>query len=85
MKDHHPQPLFGPDEWDIDFTFDLNLSFLDYLLISLYLVFLTPLLLLLDLIWFLIRKVKGGFKNKQEPQQKPAPAHGYFSIISKLF
>ena len=88
MKKQVSQPDFGPSEWDIDFSFDLDLNLFDYFLVALYLVFIAPILFLFQLAQKLFRSIKSLYENRKNPQQeKAADAHGYglLSMIAKIF
>jgi len=85
MKVQLSQPNYGPKEWDFDFSFDLDLSFSDYLFIGLYLVFIVPFALLLELVQFIYFAVKDTVFVPSERQEKPGKTHGLLSMISKYF
>ena len=88
MKKQVSQPDYGPLEWDIDFSFDLDLNLFDYFLVALYLVFIAPILFLFQLAQQLFRSIKSLYDNRNKPrQEKAADAHGYglLSIIAKIF
>lgn len=81
------QPDYGPSEWDIDFSFDLEMSLLDYLFVGMYLIFFIPLELLFTGVTIIYRKVSGWFippeKHGAESNHPPSP--GLLSLISKIF
>jgi len=85
MKVQLSQPNYGPKEWDFDFSFDLDLSFSDYLFIGLYLIFIVPFALLLELVQFIYFTVKGTVFAPSEQQEKPGKTHRLQSMISKYF
>lgn len=81
------QPDYGPSEWDINFSFDLELSLLDYLFLGIYLLFFIPLQLLFAGVTFIYRKVSGWFNppEKHQAASNQSPSPGLLSLISKLF
>lgn len=85
MNKSNHQPVYGPDEWDIDFSFDLDMSLSDYLLIGCYLIFVVPVSFLIKAVetvysWF------AGLFSKEQDKAEPARAnYGLFSMISKIF
>ena len=88
MKKQVSQPDYGPAEWDINFSFDLDLNLFDYFLVALYVVFIAPILFLFQLAQKLFRSIKSLYDNRKNPQQeKAADAHGYglLSMIAKIF
>jgi hypothetical protein len=85
MKSHVPQPDYGPSHWDIDFSFDLDLSFSDYLLIGGYILFLAPILLLIDCVNYGYYGLKNLFTAENQPGRPDGARVGMMASIAKLF
>ncbi len=55
MQRESCQPDYGPSEYDLDFNFDVDFGFTDYLIIGVYFVFVLPVLTLLSVTQSLFR------------------------------
>jgi len=85
MQQEPYQPNYGPTEYDLDFNFDLDFSFSDYLLIGVYFVSILPVLTLLGLVQSLFRKIKGAIVQTREPKEEQQSSPGLLSFVSKIF
>jgi len=85
MKEQQSQPVYGPDEWDFDFSFDLEFSLTDYLLVGLYLILVGPFVLLFRLIHYLYSLMGDAVRAVRSPSKRAQPTHGMLTMISKLF
>lgn len=70
MKTKVNQPDYGPSDWDINSDFDLDLSLSDYLSLGLYLIFVVPILFVLESIQFLFRKTFDLFHVSEKTPAK---------------
>ena len=76
--------VFDPGDYDPVFKFELELSIGDYLLLSLYLIFIAPLELLGWVIKRIYQAVTGAVGSiRSLPETKPQG--GLLSVFSKLF
>lgn len=85
MKQESYQPNYGSTEWDLDFNFELDFSFSDYMMIGVYLVLILPVLTLLSLVQSLFRKIKSIIAQTREPEEEQLRSPGLLSLISKIF
>lgn len=85
MQQESYQPDYGPTEYDLDFNFDLDFSFSDYLIIGVYFVFILPILSLLSFAQSLFRKIKTTIVYKREPKEEQLRSPGLLSFFSKIF
>jgi len=85
MKRTNCQPVYGPEEWDIDFSFDLDLKFPDYLLIAGYLLFVVPAALLVTLAAAAFSWLTGLLHGERDEAAQQKANLGLVSMISKLF
>ena len=76
--------VFDPGDYDPVFKFELELSIGDYLLLSLYLVFLAPLELLGWVIKRTYQAVTGAVDSIRNLAESK-PQGGLLSVFSKLF
>lgn len=76
--------VFDPGDYDPAFKFELELSFSDYLLVSLYLIFIAPLELLGWVIKRIYQTVTGAIESLRS-QAEAGQQRGLLSAISKLF
>lgn len=85
MKSTNSQPVYGPEEWDIDFSFDLDLKLSDYLLIAGYLLFVVPVALLVTLVATAYSRLTGLLRGERDEAAQQKANLGLVSMISKLF
>ncbi len=85
MKKQITHPDYGPSEYNFDFTFEFKLTFFDYILMGVYVIFVVPVLLLIHLVEISYLKIKdSGQSHRRRPESKKMD-HGELSLISKLF
>ncbi len=84
MQKNSFQEIFDPGDYDPDFSFSLDLSLIDYLLLSLYLVFVAPLEVLLWVVKFVYRTVAEAIEYMRNPAEAK-PHGGLLSVVSKIF
>lgn len=85
MQKTNQQPIYSPEEWDIDFSFDLELNFFEYLILGCYLIFVVPVTLLLKAVEFIYEWFTGLFNNKQDQGEIQRADYSLLSMISKIF
>lgn len=85
MEEKISQPDYGPNEWDIDFSIDLDLNFSDYLLIGCYLIFVAPVLLLFQVAESIYSWTIRLFSTKRFKLETKQTNYGLVSMISKIF
>jgi len=85
MKQKSYQPDYGPTEYDLDFNFELELSFSDYLLAGVYFIFVLPVLTLLRFVQSLFRTVTSMKVPSAEKKEKQIGSPGLLSFVSKIF
>ena len=85
MSKMNRQPDYGPDEWDIDFSFDLDLSFSDILLYGCYLIVVVPVSLLMSASKSVFSWFASLFSKEQEVSESKVANFGLASMISKIF
>ena len=85
MQQEYHQPNYGPTEYDFDFTFELDFSFSDYLLLGVYFIFILPVLAMLSIAYTLFHKIKGIIIQTREPKEKQPSSSGLLSFVSKFF
>ncbi|MFC1832669.1 hypothetical protein ACFL0S_11725 [Thermodesulfobacteriota bacterium] len=76
--------VFDPGDYDPVFKFELELSIGDYLLLSLYLIFIAPLELLVWVIKRIYQAVTGAVDSIRSLVESK-PQGGLLSVFSKLF
>ena len=76
--------IFDPGDYDPVFKFELELSIGDYLLLSLYLIFIAPLELLGWVIKRIYQAVTGAVDSIRSLAETK-PQGGLLSVFSKLF
>ena len=75
--------VFDPGDYDPTFKFELELSFTDYLLVALYLIFIVPFELLGWVIKRAYQAVTGAVDSIRNLADRPQG--GLLSVISKIF
>lgn len=85
MSKVNSQPVYGPDEWDIDFSFDLEPTVLEYLIFGCYLLFAIPVKLLINGVQGIYSLITGLFSRKRDKEDIPGADYGLLSMISKIF
>ena len=85
MKQKSYQPDYGPTEYDLDFNFELELSFSDYLLAGVYFIFVLPVLTLLRFVQSLFRTVTSMKVPSTGEKEKQIGSPGLLSFVSKIF
>ena len=79
-----PHEVFDPGDYDPVFNFELEMSPNDYLLVTLYLIFVAP----FELLGWGIRRIRRAFNGMVESLRARAEAdteHGLLSLMTKLF
>ena len=76
--------VFDPGDYDPVFKFELEMSPNDYLLVTLYLIFIAPFELLGWVIKRIYRAVTETFESLRD-RTESRPQHGLLSMVSKLF
>ncbi|MFW2367876.1 MAG: hypothetical protein ACN4GW_15780 [Desulforhopalus sp.] len=84
MEYRASQEVFDPGDYDPVFKFELELSIGDYLLLSLYLIFIAPLELLGWVIKRTYQAVTGAVDSIRNLAESK-PQGGLLSVFSKLF
>ena len=85
MKKEVSQPDYGPNEWNFDFSFDLDLSFSDYLFVGFYLIIIAPIAFFLDVGHYAYCQLRDSIKTLGGRQEKQKSSHGILSVIAKIF
>lgn len=85
MKQDSYQPDYGPTEYDLDFNFDLELNFIDYLLVGVYFIIVLPVLTLLRFVQLLFRKIIPRKVLSAGKREKQTGSPGLLSVVSKIF
>lgn len=83
MKKRISQPNYGPAEYEFDFSFDFELSFSDYILLGLYVLFAVPVMLLVQLIQSVYKKITNVGQRHGKAQKLKTADQGEFSLLSK--
>ena len=76
--------VFDPGDYDPVFKFELEMSPSDYLLVTLYLIFVAP----FELLGWIIKRIYRAFTETIESLRARAeanPEHGLLSLMTKLF
>ncbi len=76
--------VFDPGDYDPVFKFELEMSPSDYLLVTLYLIFVAP----IELLGWIIKRIYRAFTEMIESLRARAeanPEHGLLSLMTKLF
>ena len=76
--------VFDPGDYDPVFKFELDMSLNDYLLVTLYLIFIAPFELLGWVIKRLYRAISGMIDSLRA-RAEANPDHGLLSLMTKLF
>ena len=84
MKYKVSHEVFDPGDYDPNFKFELEMSPNDYLLVTLYLIFIAPFELLAWVIKRIYRTVTGALESLRA-QAEAKPEHGLLSLVTKLF
>ncbi len=84
MEHRATHEVFDPGDYDPAFKFELDLGLNDYLLLSLYLIFIAPFELLGWLIKRSYRAVNGALESLRS-QAEAGQQRGLLSVLSKFF
>ena len=76
--------VFDPGDYDPVFKFELDMSLNDYLLVTLYLIFIAPFELLGWVIKRLYRALSGMIDSLRA-RAEANPDHGLLALLTKLF
>ena len=79
-----PHEVFDPGDYDPVFKFELEMSPNDYLLVTLYLIFVAP----FELLGWVIKRIHRGVTGMIDSLRAKAeanPEHGLLSLMTKLF
>jgi len=85
MNKESYQPDYGPTEYDLDFTFELDFSMSDYLMIGAYFVFIVPVFLVMGLVTAVYRGIRNIFRRADETTEEQLSSPGLLSFVSKIF